>query len=71
MSGVLGPLIVPTLVITEVVYFLGDRLGFVAEKREVVPGLVELEVAVPRLRPAVCVVGVGRSTKNTNREGPP
>ena len=41
------------------------------QRDEVVPGLVELEVAVPRLRPAVCVVGVGRSTKNTNREGPP
>lgn len=28
-----GPLIVPTLVVTEVVYFLGDRLGSEAETR--------------------------------------
>ena len=75
-SALLGPNI-SLAVGFEIGVLLVQRIQFSSRRKseirisaEVVPGLVELEVAVPGLE--TCrVVGVGRSAKNTNRRGPP
>jgi predicted nucleic acid-binding protein len=50
LSNALGPLIVPSLVVTEVAYFLADRLGQTAEQafaRSVREGELQVEPVEP------------------------